>query len=340
MNKKKIGIIGSTGFTGVELIRLLWDHPGVELSWLTSRSYAGQKISDIFPYLKGKCEIDTEKYSTPRAKELELELVFIALPHGLAQEFVPDLLSAKIKVIDLGADYRLKDVEVYKEYYGEHKSPELIEKAVYGLPEVNREKIAKAELVANPGCYVTAATLALLPLKYEDLIEEHSIIIDAKSGVSGAGRKLSQTTHFNEVNNNFSAYNLTVHRHQPEIEQNIGDHVVFSPHLLPIDRGILVTAYADLKKEHTEEDLLAKYYLYYQDDPFIKIVDHLPSIKDVVGSNYCAISLRIDHALNKVVIVSVIDNLVKGASGQAVQNMNLMFGLEETLNIDNVALYP
>lgn len=340
MAKKKIGIIGATGYTGVELIRLLWNHPGVQINWLTSRSYSGQKISEVFPHLKGKCELVTEEFSIDKAKQLKLDLVFLALPHGLAQEYVPELLANNIKVVDLGADYRFKDVKVYEKHYVKHKSPKLLKDAVYGLPEINREQIKKAKLIANPGCYVTAATFAMKPLVEKKLVKKDSTILDAKSGVSGAGRKLTLNTHFNETYNNFSAYNLTKHRHQPEIEQNLGIKVVFSPHLVPIDRGILVTAYGDLVKSTKENQLLKIYKDYYKGEPFIKVVEHLPTVKEVVGTNDCIIAVRVDTALNKVIVVAVIDNLVKGASGQAVQNMNLMLGFKEVQNLENISLYP
>ncbi|MBU0581380.1 MAG: N-acetyl-gamma-glutamyl-phosphate reductase [Candidatus Margulisbacteria bacterium] len=340
MNKKKIGIIGATGYTGVELIRLLWDHPGVSIMWLTSKTYAGQKISDVFPHLKKKCELLTEEFSIAKAEKLKLDLVFVALPHGLAQEIVPSLLEKNIKVIDLGADYRLQDVSTYEKHYVPHKSPELIKKAVYGLPEIYRDQVKKANLLANPGCYVTAATFALRPIIDKKLVKTDSIIIDAKSSISGAGRKLALTSHFNETYNNFYAYNITKHRHQPEIEQNLGVKVVFTPHVIPIDRGILVTAYADLIDKLSEAQLLNTYKEYYADEPFIKVVNHLPAVKEVAGTNDCIIALRVDDAANKVIIISVIDNLVKGASGQAVQNMNLMLGFPETQNLKHISLYP
>jgi N-acetyl-gamma-glutamyl-phosphate reductase len=341
MKKYRIGIIGATGYTGGELIRLLWDHPGVSIEWLTTQTYIGKKISEVFPHLAGKCELVAEEYSLAKAIALKLDLVFLALPHGLALEIVPVLSEKNIKVVDLGADYRFKDTAVYEKYYVPHTSKDLVKEAVYGLPELkNREAIKKAHLLANPGCYVTAATLALKPLVDKGLVKKDSLIIDAKSGVTGAGRKLALTSHFDEVHGNFSAYNITKHRHQPEIEQNLGTEVIFSPHLLPIDRGILVTAYADLVKKMSQSDVFAVFKDYYKDEPFIKLVEHLPGVKEVLGTNDCAISVRVDERLNKAIIVSVIDNLVKGASGQAVQNMNLMLGFSETQNLDRIALYP
>ncbi len=341
MKKFKIGIVGATGYTGTELIRLLFDHPGVSIEWITSQNYVGKKISEVFPHLVGKCELVAEEYSVEKAVALGLDLVFLALPHGLAHGIVPALLEKDIKVVDLGADYRFKDTNVYEKYYVPHTSKELAAKAVYGMPELKqRDAIIKAKLLANPGCYVTASTLALKPLVEKGLLKQGSVIIDAKSGVTGAGRKLALTSHFCESHGNFTAYNLTKHRHQPEIEQNLGMEVIFSPHLLPVDRGILVTAYADMVRPMGQDELMAIFRTYYGEEPFIKVVDHLPGIKEVVGTNDCAISVRVDQRLNKVIVVSVIDNLVKGASGQAVQNMNLMLNFEETQNLDRVALYP
>jgi N-acetyl-gamma-glutamyl-phosphate reductase len=341
MKKYKIGIVGATGYTGTELIRLLWDHPGVSIDWITSQNYIGKKISEVFPHLVGKCELIADEYSVEKVVQLQLDLVFLALPHGLAHSIVPALIEKKIKVVDLGADYRFKDTDVYERYYVPHTSKQLTGLAVYGMPELKqRDAIKKAALVANPGCYVTASTLALKPLVDAALLRDHSVIIDAKSGVTGAGRKLALASHFCESHGNFSAYNLTKHRHQPEIEQNVGMDVVFSPHLLPVDRGILVTVYADLTKTMKQDALMTMYRSYYDSEPFVKVVDHLPGIKEVVGTNDCAISIRVDERMNKVIIVSVIDNLVKGASGQAVQNMNLMLGFEETQNLQRIAIYP
>ena len=340
MSKKKIGIVGATGYTGIELIRLLLDHPGVEIYWVTSQNYIGKKMSEVFPHLTGKCELVAEEFNADKAKTLKLDLVFLALPHGLAHELAPQLLERGIKVVDLGADYRFQDVATYEKYYVPHKSRDLLKEAVYGMPEFSREKVKKARLVANPGCYVTASTFAMKPLVEKKLIDINSIIIDAKSGVSGAGRKLALTSHFCETNGNFSAYNVTQHRHQPEIEQNLGVNIVFTPHLLPIDRGILATGYATLNKKMEQAELIKLFKDFYKNEPFIKVVEHLPSTKEAVGTNDCIISVRVDQRMQKVIVIAVIDNLIKGASGQAIQNMNLMLGFDEIQNLSRISVYP
>ena len=336
-NKLKIGIIGATGYTGAELIRLLIDHPQAEIKCLTTTSVMGQDISDIYPSLRQRFSHKLTEYKSSDIKGLDI--VFIALPHGKSMEIVPEILAAGARVVDLGADFRFSDVALYENTYQKHTAPEVNSKAVYGLPEMNREKIKKASLIANPGCYVTSATLALKPIIDSENFVKDSIIIDAKSGTSGAGRSLAQNTHFTETYANFSAYKIGAHRHQPEIEQNLGGvKVVFTPHLLPVNRGILSTIYVKLSRKTEKENILDILRKAYKNEPFVKIVDNPPTLKDVVGSNYCIISPTVNN--DQLVLVSVLDNLIKGASGQAIQNMNIMFGLEETMGLERVALNP
>jgi N-acetyl-gamma-glutamyl-phosphate reductase len=336
--KIKIGIIGATGYTGAELLRILLDHPQADIQYLTSTSAAGQDLSEIYPFLRPRFSQKLTEYKLSEAQKLDV--VFICLPHGKSMDITPELVNAGVKVIDLGADFRFRDLSVYEKTYQKHTAPEMNAQAVYGLPEYNRAQLKNAKLIANPGCYVTAATLALKPIVENVPFVEGSIIIDAKSGVSGAGRALRQDTHFLEVYTNFSTYKLGVHRHQPEIEQNIGASVVFSPHLLPVNRGILATIYVKLHEKTTIDNILSILQKQYKNEPFVRIVEKAPTLKDVVGSNYCLISPTIVGDGSQLILVSVLDNLVKGASGQAVQNMNIMFGLPETTGLERLALNP
>ncbi|MDR2430978.1 MAG: N-acetyl-gamma-glutamyl-phosphate reductase [Candidatus Margulisbacteria bacterium] len=335
--KLKIGIIGATGYTGAELARILLDHPLAELKYLTSTSFAGQDINEIYPFLRPRFSHKLTEYKA--GDTAGLDVVFIALPHGHSMRIVPELLANKSRVIDLGADFRFADLALYEKTYQPHTAPEWNKKAVYGLPELNRAKIKEASLVANPGCYVTAATLALKPIVDNLKFVSDSIIIDAKSGLSGAGRALRQDTHFLEVYSNFSAYKIGAHRHQPEIEQNLGGlRVTFTPHLLPVNRGIFATIYVKLSEKLKKENALAALNNAYKDEPFVKIVENPPVLKDVVGSNYCLISPVVND--DRLVLISALDNLIKGASGQAAQNMNIMFGLDERLGLERLALNP
>ncbi|GBR72500.1 N-acetyl-gamma-glutamyl-phosphate reductase [Candidatus Termititenax aidoneus] len=336
--KIKIGIIGATGYTGAELIRILLDHAQADIQYLTTTSAAGQDIGEIYPFLRPRFSQKLTKYELSAAQKLDA--VFICLPHGRSMELAPELVNAGVKVIDLGADFRFRDLAIYEKTYQKHTAPEINAQAVYGLPEYNRAQIKKAKLIANPGCYVTAATLALKPIVENLAFVEGSLIIDAKSGVSGAGRALRQDTHFLEVYTNFSTYKLGVHRHQPEIEQNIGASVVFAPHLLPVNRGILATIYVKLHEKTNTDNILSILQKQYQNEPFVRIVEKAPTLKDVVGSNYCLISPTIVGDGSQLILVSALDNLVKGASGQAVQNMNIMFGLPETTGLERLALNP
>jgi N-acetyl-gamma-glutamyl-phosphate reductase len=334
MSKTKAGIINVTGYAGVELARLLYEHPKIELTSVTGRSAAGQKLGTMFPHL-------TDIELTIEAKLGEVEVAFSAMPHKeSAAEIIP-LLSQGVKVVDISADFRLKDAAAYPKWYDfTHPAPELLEKSAYGLPELHRAQITSAQLAANPGCYPTGAILALAPAMKEGLIEP-DIIIDSKSGVSGAGRSLSLQTHYSEVNEDVSAYALGGHRHLPEIIQELGllgtmlPKVTFIPHLIPMTRGILTTSYASLvggklaDGEKGKEELTKLYRGFYRDEPFVRITEAPPHTKHTWGSNNCLIYPTIDLRAGRLVVISCIDNLVKGAAGQAIQNMNLMLGLPE-----------
>ncbi len=344
----RVGIIGATGYTGVELVRILSRHPGVELVGLTSRSYAGMPLWEVYPHLY--------KYNAMTCRQLDLpdlldaaEVVFVALPHGHAMPVALETARRGKKLIDLGADFRLKDYRVYEEWYQvSHTARELLGKAVYGLPELNRDKIKGAGLVANPGCYPTSVILALAPLLKHGMIDPGSIIIDAKSGASGAGRGLSLGAHFCEVNENFKAYKVAAHRHTPEIEQELGRlagkdlTVSFTPHLLPVTRGILSTVYAGLNACLKSEAIREVFLDYYRDEFFVRVLPEgvLPQIKWVAGTNHCDLGITVDARTGRVIVISAVDNIVKGASGQAVQNLNIVCGLPEETALDGPGLYP
>jgi len=343
--KTKVGIINVTGYAGVELARLLSQHPGVELASVTGRSAAGQKLGAVFPHLVG---LDL----TIEAKLGEVDFAFSAMPHKeSAQEIIP-LLDRSIKVVDISADFRLKDAAKYSEWYSFiHPAPRLLEQAIYGLPELHRTQIASTQLIANPGCYPTGAILALAPAVKEGLIQP-DIVIDSKSGVSGAGRSLSTQTHFSEASENAVAYALSGHRHLPEIVQELEllgaktCSVTFVPHLIPMTRGILTTAYAPLLPGKISADpagirqLRELYMEFYKDELFVRVVETPPHTKQTWGSNYCLVYPTIDHRTEKLVVISCLDNLVKGAAGQAIQNMNLMLGLPEVTGLEVLAIYP
>ena len=340
----KIGIVGGTGYTGVELLRLLAAHGGVELSLITSRSEAGRPVADLFPNLRGHLDI---RFSHPEPGRLAAcDLVFFATPNGTAMKLVPELLAAGTRVIDLAADFRIQEIPVWEQWYGmAHACPELVAEAVYGLPETNREQIRAARLVANPGCYPTAATLGLLPLVEQGLVALDGLVADCKSGVSGAGRGASVGMLMGEVGESFKAYAVPGHRHLPEIRQNLARaagaavDLTFVPHLLPMVRGIHATLYARLTGE---ADLQALYRDRYASEPFVDVLPEgsHPETRSVRGANHCRIAVHRPQGGDTVVILSVIDNLVKGAAGQAVQNMNLMLGLDERMGLDQVALLP
>ncbi|MBF0218709.1 MAG: N-acetyl-gamma-glutamyl-phosphate reductase [Gammaproteobacteria bacterium] len=343
----KVGIVGGTGYTGVELLRLLAHHPEVTLEVITSRSEVGMKVSDLFPNLRGYVDI---AFSEPDENRLKgCDVVFFATPNGIAMKMARSLLDAGVRVIDLAADFRIKDVALWQQWYGmEHAAPELVAEAVYGLPEINRSQIAKARLVANPGCYPTAVTLGFLPLLESGYADSERLIADAKSGVSGAGRGASVGTLYSEVDGSFKAYAVAGHRHLPEIRQTLGlitpnvesVGLTFVPHLTPMVRGIHATLYAEVSDDLV--DLQRLYKERYLNEPFVDIlpVGSHPETRTVRGSNHCRIAMHRPQRGRTVVILSVIDNLVKGAAGQAVQNMNIMFGFAERTAIDMVPLLP
>ncbi len=340
----KVGIVGGTGYTGVELLRLLVAHPEVELRAITSRSEAGRPVSELFESLRGHIDL---AFSEPDPDTLAgCDLVFFATPNGTAMQSVPALLDAGVRVIDLAADFRLRDPAVWEQWYGmPHACPELLAEAVYGLPERHRERIRDARLVANPGCYPTASALGLLPLVEAGLVDAGSLVADCKSGVSGAGRGANAAMLMGEVGESFKAYAVPGHRHLPEIRQTLGEvagsevGLTFVPHLVPMIRGIHATLYARLTGD---ADLQALFEARYRDEPFVDVMPagaH-PETRSVRGANQCRIAVHRPGQGDTVVVLSVIDNLVKGAAGQAVQNMNLMFGLDETTGLRQVALSP
>jgi len=344
----KTAIIGGSGYTGLELLRILALHDKAEVVAVTSRRYAGKGVAAVFPSLAG--HYDELSFTGPKALDTTgAELFFCCLPHGTSMEAVPALLKAGKKVIDLSADYRIKDAVTYEKWYHPHSSKELIAEAAYGLPEVfGRAAIKDANLIANPGCYPTGAALALAPLVKAELIDTSSIIIDSKSGVSGAGRSASIATSYMEIAEGFKAYKVGEHRHTPEIDQTLSAlagcevSVTFTPHLLPLKRGILSTVYADMKdaETHTTESLTEIFKGSYEGEAFIRICAEgvLPNLSEVAGTNNCAIGLKLDRATGRVVVISAIDNLVKGASGAAVQNMNIACGLDETTGLISIPL--
>ncbi len=339
----KASVIGSTGYAGSELMRLLYAHPEVKVVAATSQSYKGKAYGEVFENFRHEdliCLEDTEDLP-------DCDVVFLALPHGIASKRVNEELLSKVKVIDLGADFRLKDLKTYEDWYEtEHFGAEFLEEAVYGLCELRREEIKKARLIANPGCYTTCSILSLYPLVQEGVIEERGIIIDAKSGVSGAGRSVNLGVHFNEVNESIKAYKLASHRHTPEIEQELSVsrklHVTFTPHLVPMNRGILATCYAKLKTNLSYNAVKEIYNKYYENEYFIRMTKKgvFPETKWVKGSNFFDLGFTIDERTGTIIVVGAIDNLVKGAAGQAVQNMNLLFGLDEKTGLDMIPAFP
>ena len=344
----KASIIGATGYTGSELIRLLITRDDVQLVHLTSRSHVGKEVAKFFPFLTGLIDqqfvaLDEEKIFS------ESDVVFIGLPHGHSMNIVKQAKNYDVKVIDLGADFRLKDIQQYEETYQvEQTAPGILEEAVFGFSEKYRDEIKDAQIIANPGCFVMSALLGLSPAINEGIVETKSIIIDSKTGVSGAGRSPSVDRLLSELQGNVRAYNVLKHRHRPEIEQeltNISEtevQIQFTPHLLPIERGILSTMYADLKEGQTEESIREIYEAFYQKEPFVHVLPqgNLPETKAVKGTNNCHIQIEVDEQTNRLIILSVIDNLGKGAAGSAVQNMNILFGLPETTGLKQVGLVP
>ncbi|MGN9017790.1 N-acetyl-gamma-glutamyl-phosphate reductase [Lachnospiraceae bacterium HCP1S3_C3] len=344
----KVGIIGSTGYAGVELVRLLTQHKEAEVVWYGSRSYIDKKYYEVF---QNMFQIVDDKCLDDNMDELakQVDVIFTATPQGLCASLVNEDILSKVKIIDLSADFRIKDVSVYEKWYGiEHKSPQFIDEAVYGLCEINRDKVKNARLIANPGCYPTCSTLSIYPMVKEGLVDVSSIIIDAKSGTSGAGRGAKVNNLFCEVNENIKAYGVATHRHTPEIEEQLsyaaGEQVLinFTPHLIPMQRGILVTAYANLKKKVSYEEVKAAYDKYYANEKFVRVLDKdvVPETRWVEGSNYVDVNFRIDERTGRVIMMGAMDNLIKGAAGQAVQNMNLMFGLEESMGLEQIPMFP
>jgi N-acetyl-gamma-glutamyl-phosphate reductase len=345
--KTKAAIFGASGYTGQELIRILSGHPQVELAAVTSRRYAGVKVSDVFPSLAGLTFL-TYTDASPREIAGICDVVFLALPHGVSMEIAPVFLEAGKKVIDLSADYRLRDPATYEEWYAKHSSAGLFGQAVYGLPELYRDAVKTSSLIANPGCYPTSIILGLAPALKNKLLDVSTIIADSASGVSGAGRDPAVGSLFCEADGGFKAYKVGKHRHTPEIEQELNKlagekfFISFTPHLLPVKRGILSTMYASLRKEATQADLHALYASFYAGEKFIRIcpAGTFPNLSSVCGSNYCDIGLTVDPRTRRVIIISAIDNLVKGAAGQAVQNMNLVCALPEDSGLGAPPLYP
>jgi len=344
----KVAVVGASGYTGIELIRILHNHPEVAVTSVTSEQSAGKRLSEVFPSLRDRYDTVLESLDPERIAE-KTDIIFTALPHTAAMKVVPAFLEAGKAVIDLSADYRLHDPKEYSAWYEPHLNPELLGEAVYGLPEVRREEIASARLVANPGCYPTSVILGLMPLLKERLIDPASIIADSKSGVSGAGRGAKVDTLYCEVNEGFKAYGVGgVHRHIPEIEQEIsllaGEKIAiaFTPHLVPMDRGILSTIYAAPASAVTAQELHKLYEKHYDGEAFVRILrqGEFPSTAFVRGSNFCDIGVTVDKRTGRIIIVSALDNLVKGASGQAVQNMNIICGFPETLGLELMPLYP
>ncbi|MCC5941108.1 MAG: N-acetyl-gamma-glutamyl-phosphate reductase [Balneolaceae bacterium] len=345
MPKYKVGIVGATGYTGSELVRLLSQHPDVTIEFVTSESQAGNKIQKIHPHLLDIADIDL--ISVKEIDKHKPDLVFLALPHGVSMSFLKEHGLDKFAIIDLSGDFRFSSRGIYEEWYKKnHVAPQYMDDAVYGLPELFRDKIRNARLVANPGCYPTSAILPLAPLIKNGLIHPSSIVVDSKSGVTGAGAKPKAGLHFPNVFGNFTAYSLVNHRHTPEIENTLQKHtgysteVLFTPHLLPIDRGILTTTYSTPKKPVNKDLVEELFHSVYEKEHFVRVFDEPPSIKNIRGSNYCDIYATFDERTNKIITVSTIDNLVKGAAGQAVQNMNIMFGLIESTGLKHIPLNP
>ncbi len=346
MNKKHVAIIGATGYTGSELVRMLYNHPQVTIDVVTSESHQGKLLSDIHPQFKGI--VDTELQPMEALKNYNPELVFLGLPHGVSMKFVKKYHDADFKIIDLSGDFRLDNAKTYLQWYQiEHVYPEGIEKAVFGLPEFFKEEISNAQLVANPGCFPTGSILAIAPLLQEGIINNHRLVIDAKTGVTGAGVKAKDVTHFPNVNDDFKPYGLKTHRHTIEMQYILGKiakkdcTVQFTPHLLPLDRGILSTIYLIPDNNKITDDMIKAIYAErYSDAPFVRLTDTIPAVKRVRGSNFCDIMVTYDNRTNTIIAVSAIDNLVKGAAGQAVQNMNIMLGYEEDMGLKQLPLMP
>ncbi len=343
----RVGIVGASGYTGVELARIVTRHPEVELTLATSRQYDGRSLAEVFPNLRGQLDIKCENVAPEKLAE-RADLFFLAVPHQTAMAYVPGLIEAGKKVVDLSADFRLRDPVVYEEWYQPHSAVEYLKEAVYGLPELYRQQITGCRLVANPGCYPTSIILGLAPLLQKGLIEPGTIVADSKSGTSGAGRKAGTATLFCEVADGFRAYKVGEHRHTPEIEQEVSRlcgksvKITFIPHLLPISRGILSTVYATLSRDINQEEVEAVYADFYGNEFFVRVLrdSALPATQYVRGSNFCDIGFKVDNRTGRIIVLSAIDNIVKGAAGQAVQNMNLLCGFAENLGLRHIPLFP
>jgi N-acetyl-gamma-glutamyl-phosphate reductase len=342
----RVAVVGATGYAGAELVRILAGHPSVKLAALTSRRHSGKIFSHVYPSMAGMVDMPCEEFSADSLAE-SVDLVFMALPHKLPMEIVPVLVKKGVRVVDLSADFRFSDIAQYEKHYQPHTCPELLKKAVYGLSEVYTEKIRSADIIGNPGCYPTSTLIPLIPLIKAKFIETERIIVDSKSGVSGAGRSPSLTTHHCEVNESFKAYKVANHRHNPEIDEVLSReadkpvHVTFVPHLVPMTRGMETTIYATLKKQTSTDQIRSCIREFYKGRPFVRLRAEgtAADTLHVRGTNFCDISVHADEAAKLVVLTSAIDNLVKGAAGQAVQNMNIMLGLDETLGLKAVP-YP
>jgi len=338
-----VGIAGVTGYTGIELVKLISNHPKAKLCTVSSNSYAGKALTDVFPSMRGFETLICEGLSAQSLSQ-KVDVIFLALPHKISMQHVPEILDHNIKVIDLSADFRFSDASAYESAYQEHTAKHLLKESVYGLSEIYREEIKAARLIGNPGCYPTSILLPLIPLLKKKLIQSDGIISDSKSGVSGAGRSLSLSSHFCEVNESFTPYKIGNHRHTPEINEILGIQsgkkisITFVPHLLPLTRGMLSTIYVEAKENTDENKIRDAYASYYENEPFIRILGKnlFPAISYVRGTNACDIGIHFCEKTKRIIIVSAIDNLLKGAAGQAVQNMNIMFGLKDEIGLNSV----
>lgn len=345
MSKKKIGIVGATGYTGSELMRILLNHPDIEITLITSESRAGEKFSDVHPFLEGIA--DQKLISLNEIEKHEVDLVFLALPHGVSMDFVKRFSTKDFRIVDLSGDFRLDSAETYEKWYNkQHIFPEGFQNAVFGLPELFTNEIKAAKLVANPGCFPTTAILGVAPLLDAGMADPSIIIVDSKTGVTGAGIKSTPVNLYSNVNDNFKAYGLKKHRHTIEMQATLDrvsekkTIIQFSPHLLPVDRGILSTIYIKPLRDTGEDEVRKIYENFYKDAPFVRMRSQIPAIKDVRGTNYCDLYTTYDERTKMIIVISVIDNLVKGAAGQAVQNMNIMLGLDQKRGLDQIPVNP